>query len=345
MGEGAGPVRARRTRSFPEGHLNSGTRHLPSPGATEEDVSGSLSPSFSPPRRPSERPGHETCSQEPVPTARRVHSPRLPRARARAGLSWESPWRQRRGGAPVTPRPLRDREARFAAPAPAAVPPPAPLPGPQRPSAPPEGGSAINKRGSVARGPRSCCTSRQISGSGSRVSRHRETRQGRRARPARPPPRPPRLRSSPLPLHGSAAAAAHAALQSGGASGQRVRTLGQGLNCTADSSPAPVHPLPRAEARENAGRKEEREETSGKSGLWSPRDSPAGRRLRPGRRRWVARNSGAAAAERRSGASGRPRAPARGPRPRLSWPSRYPLPPKPPLQPERGSAGLEHVRV
>lgn len=169
-------------------------------------------------------------------------------------------------------------------------------------------------------------------------------REGRRARPGPAPAASAQLPSATLPLHGSAAAAAHAALQAGGASRQRGRTLGQGLNSTAASSPAPLHPLRKAEARETGGRKQEPAEGSGKSGLCSPRDSPAGRRLRPGRRGRVAPSLGPAAAERRLGAPGRPRAPAGGRRPRLTWPPAPPSP-SPPLQPERGSAGLEHGRV
>lgn len=132
-----------------------------------------------------------------------IHQARLPRGRERAGRSWESPWRQRRGGAPGTPGPRRGREARLAAPAPAAVPPPSlpPLPGPRRPSAPPEGGSAINKRRSVARGPRSCCASRQIAGSGRPASRHREPpgRAGERSRAGPQPPPLPSRSMAPQP--------------------------------------------------------------------------------------------------------------------------------------------------
>nr|XP_031306116.1 uncharacterized protein LOC116152715 [Camelus dromedarius] len=170
--------------------------------------------------------------------------------------------------------------AEIRCPAPAAVLPPflPPLPGPPRPSAPPEGGSAINKRGSVARGRRSCCASRQIAGSGRRVSRHREPPGRAGELPGQAP-----AASAPLPLHGSAAAASCAALQSGGASRQRVQTPGQGLNSTAASSLATLHPLRKAEAGETR-RKEERAEASGKPELWSPQDSPARRRLRPGRR-------------------------------------------------------------
>lgn len=110
--------------------------------------------------------------------------------------------------------------------------------------------------------------------------------EGRRARPGRAPAAPaPRLPSTPFPLHGSAAAATLASLQPGGASGQRVRTRTQGLNGTASSSLGPFRRLREAKVREKAGRNEERGDTSGKSGLWSPRDSPARRRLRRGRRR------------------------------------------------------------
>lgn len=56
---------------------------------------------------------------------------------------------------------------------------PSPCPPPRgytaRPSAPPEGGSAINKRSSVARGPRSSCVWPQIAGSGRPGSRHPES--------------------------------------------------------------------------------------------------------------------------------------------------------------------------
>lgn len=56
---------------------------------------------------------------------------------------------------------------------------PSPCPPPPgctaRPSAPPEGGSAINKRSSVARGPRSCCVWSQIAGSGRPGSRNPES--------------------------------------------------------------------------------------------------------------------------------------------------------------------------
>lgn len=138
-----------------------------------------------------------------------------------------------------------------------------------------------------------------------RLQAQADASRGRRARPG--PAAPAVCAPAPLPLHGSAAAAAHAALQLGGASGQPARKLGQGLNSTAAPSPPPLHP--------QAGRKEEREDASGKPRLWAPRDRPAGRRLRP---------------------RGRPRAPARLP---------VPLPRTPPLRPERGSAGLEHVWV
>lgn len=220
-----------------------------------------------------------------------------------------------------------------------------PLPGPQRPSAPPEGGSAINKRVSVARGPRSCCASGQISGSGRRGSRHRETpaRAGERAQ-ARPP-RPGRPGSAPSSrapwLRGRRRPRRPPARRGLGAAGTETRSR---TKRHSRLLAGPLHPLRKAEAWGSAGRKEEREDASGKPGLWSPRDRPARRRLRPGRRRWVAGSSGAEAAERRPGASGRPRAPARGPRPRLT---RLAEPPSPNATAAAGAGlgGLEHVWV
>lgn len=222
------------------------------------------------------------------------------------------------------------------------------LPGPRPPSAPPEGGSAINKRGSVARGPRSCCGSRQIAVSARRVSRQREPpgRAGERAR-ARPQPPPPQLPSAPLPLHGSAAAAAHAALQSGGASRQRIRTLGQGLSGTAASSLTTLHLLRKPRRRRQEGERKSEQKRAGSwalgtAGQYSPEEAAPGA---AGRAR-----SGAAGLRRspRPGGCGEAtRCPRPAPRtcpgrcPRLTWLPESPSP-SPPLQPERGSEGLEH---
>lgn len=176
-------------------------------------------------------------------------------------------------------------------------------------------------------------------------------REGRRARRGRAPAAsaPAPLRSPPL--HGSAAAAAaRAALQPAGASRQRVRTLRQGLSGTAASSPAPLRFLRKAETREPGGRREEGAEASGKSGSGHRGTAqPGGGCARGGgqsaqRRRRVAPSSGA---RRLRKSYSVPRASPRtcpGRCPRLTWPPEFPSP-SPPLQPERGSAGLEHSRV
>lgn len=201
MCEGAGPARARRALSCPAGHSDSGSRHLPSPGATGGGGLGtplSLAPSFSPPRRPSRAPRSRDllagAGPRGAPRALTATSSRpgsrgsLPgesleaEARRRA---WNSRAAARSAGEVRRPRPRRGPSPR------------PPRPAPQRPSAPPEGGSAINKRVSVARGPRSCGTSRQISGSGRRVSRRRQTPAGAGERAQARPPQPcaPRRRS------------------------------------------------------------------------------------------------------------------------------------------------------
>lgn len=238
-------------------------------------------------------------------------------------------------------------EARFAAPAPAAVPPPSrpPRSGTRAASAPPEGGSAINKRGSAARGRRSCCASPQIAGSGAASPGTGSRQEGQESAPG-PGPGPSRLRPAPLrwapapwlrgrrrpcrpPVRRGLAAA-------GANTGRRSKHR---LRLRAGCPYAPR----KAKAGEAGGRKQERAET----GLRLPRDGPARRRLRPGQQRAAPpgcselRPGGCGEASRNPG---RACAPARGPRRGLTRLRASPSP-SPPPQHERGSSGLEHGRV
>lgn len=179
------------------------------------------------PRRPSSSPGPATHPPERAGAASPVRSPRLtPSTGARgslAGQSLEAATRRRAGDS----RAAAGSEARLTAPRCGPSPSPPPPGGTTRPSAPPEGGSAINKRRSAARGPRSrSCAWPQIAGSGRPGSRHPEPPgEGTRAHRAQAWPRPLPPRSAPLPPHGSAAAAADAALAFRGPSPQRVQAL------------------------------------------------------------------------------------------------------------------------
>lgn len=229
--------------------------------AATGDVLASLPPAFAFPfALASAQVPRSARRSRSLPPAMCTHRDFLQAGSARVSLLGV-PWRQRRGGAPGAPdRGGVRRQDSPPPPPPRSLPPP-PLPGQRRPSAPPEGGSAINKRGSVARAPRSCCASRPIAGSGRRVSRHREGRSVCRGpAPAATAPLP----SAPLPLHGSAAAAA---LQPGGASRQRVPAPCQGLNSTVASSPASLPPLRKAEARKTGGTKEGRKSGQKRAGV------------------------------------------------------------------------------
>lgn len=134
------------------------------------------SSSFAAPGLPTLSLGPATHPPERVGTgAHPVRSPRLtPSTGARGfltGQSLEAATRWRAGDSLAA----AGSEARLTTPA--AAPPPAPLPPgcTARPCAPPEGGSAINKRSSVARGPRSSCVWSQIAGSGRPGSRNPES--------------------------------------------------------------------------------------------------------------------------------------------------------------------------
>ena len=156
-------------------------------------------------------------------------------------------------------------------------------------------------------------------------------------------PGPGPAASAPPPPHGSSAAAARAALQSGGASRQRVQTLCQGLKAQhrrflAGHSPA------------LEGKPARPRETRGKEGRVRPKRAGAGAPVRrgtvrpgggcaPGRRRRRAERGaappGCADLPARAAAERRPGVPRVGPTHLLARPApptptaRYPAPPSP----------------